>query len=276
MKLTEILKDIIREELIDGGGLYFYHATSVNSIKSIKQNGLRKATNTMEGNGLYGFIEYERALRYGGKQGRHSVFAKFKINQFDVKSLLYLDLDLAKKVFGEQEYHLKNQLERYFTHSGGIEYLVTEYNKILRNPISVEEYIQKLDELEKKDRRYISREILFDILDNENDNLNVVYEGEYGLQVRINDLGLIQGMVNYYVSDMLTGEVTKHDITIVDDIPEGSEYDLLRTFFNENPRLTRMKIQEIVSLIKDHLFDVRDNKEEVDKYTKILELIKKI
>jgi len=275
MKLTEILKDIIKEELGSGGGLYFYHATSINSIKSIKQNGLRKATNASEGKGLYGFIDYERALKYGGKDGRYSVFAKFKINMFDYKHLLYFDLDLAKKVFGEEAYHLRNQLESYFSYQGGIKYLVDEYKKNYNIPMSVEQYIEMLNELEKTSRRNMSGEMLIN-LEFENDNINAVYEGPYGLQIRINDLSLIEGMVNYYKTDMLTGETTKYDINIFDDIPEDEEYDLLRTFFNENPRLTRMKIQEIVSLIKDHLFDVRDNKEEVDKYTKILELIKKI
>jgi hypothetical protein len=276
MKLTEILRDIIKEELVSGRGLYFYHATSINSIKSIKQNGLRKATNTMEGQGLYGFIDYERALKYGGKQGRSSVFAKFLIDDYSIKELLCLDLELAKKIFGEQEYHLKNQFERYFKNKGGIKYLVNEYNKILKNPISIEEYVEQLNELEKQNRRYISKEVLFDFLANENDNLDVVYEGEYGLQIRINNLNLIQGMVNYYVADMLTGETTKYDITIVDDIPEDKEYDLLRAFFNENPRLQRMKIDEIISLIKSHLFDVRNNLPESEKYNKILDLIKKV
>lgn len=277
MKLTEILKDIIKEELV-GRDLFFYHVTSKSAIQSIRKNGLRVADRTMEGSGVYGFIEADRAMGYARKDAKDNeiAIATFKIDNFYTKKLLYFDLDLAKQVFGEQEYHLKNQLERYFSNKGGIKYLVYKYNKDYGLSKSIESYIQELDELEKKDRRYISREMLFSILAEENNNINVVYEGEYGLQIRLNNLSYIDKMVSYKViTNWSKGETSDHVPSILDDIPETDEFEPLRKFIEDNPRYYDSEPSIIKNALRYILVDVRNNKE-YEYYSNLINLLDKI
>jgi len=279
MKLVEILKDIIKEELV-GDDLYFYHVTSKSAISSIIKNGLRTAERTMEGKGVYGFIDADRAMGYARKDAKDNeiAIATFRVNGSYAKRLLYFDLDLAKQVFGSENYHLKNQLERYFKTSdkGGIENLVDRYNYYYGANKSVESYIQELDELEKKDRRYISREMLFGILDNENNSLNVVYEGEYGMQIRLNSLHYIEKMVSYKVITNWYGkETSTHYPSILDDIPETEEFEPLRSFFNDNPKYLDEKPEKTINKLKDLQLSVRNNKD-YDYYDQLINLLNKI
>ncbi len=279
MKLTEILRDIIKEELV-GDDLYFYHVTSKSAISSIIKNGLRPAERTMEGKGVYGFIDADRAMGYARKDAKDNeiAIATFRINGFYTKRLLYFDLDLAKQVFGSENYHLKNQLERYFKTSdkGGIENLVDRYNYYYGANKSVESYIQELDELEKKDRRYISREMLFGILDNENNSLNVVYEGEYGMQIRLNSLHYIDKMISYKViTNWYAKETSTHYPSILDDIPETEEFEPLRNFFNDNPTYLDQKPEYTIKKLKDLQFAVRSNKD-YEYYDQLINLLDKV
>jgi len=277
MKLTEILREIIKEELL-GGDLYFYHVTTKSAIDSIRKNGLRVADRTMEGNGVYGFVDYDNSKQYAYKdiKTNETVIATFKINYYHTKELLYLDLDLAKKVLGEQNYHLKDQLENYFKSFGGLNYLHNWYNKNIKKPIGFTEYIAFLDNLESKNTREITTFILFNMIPSVfNDKINAVYQGEYGLQIRINTLRYIDSMIKYIVLTDRKGGTSEHFPSLLDDIPETEEFEPLRNFFDENRRFLNSKPEKIVNTLQDLQRNVK-NIREYNYYDQIINLLNKL
>lgn len=235
MKLFEIYTRLIQEtllpeEFVGDGELYGYHVTSINNLDSIKNQGLKIGLRSMQGKGLYAFYDYGHALRYARKgEIKDPIIIKFYVT--NPNRFLYLNMGIAKEVLGD-DYPLMNQIENYFY--GGFDAF---YEEVLKaNPsMSVDELKSKLEVIEKNNTENNQRTFVFSLIPaNLNDRLNIVWDGNYGLEFRINNTNYVK-VVGYDVIDQ--GETKSHKISFLDKIPSDSKFDILRNFLNQNPNL---------------------------------------
>lgn len=232
--MKDIIKKLLREGLFTeefvGGELYGYHVTSITNLDNIKSQGLKIGARSMQGKGLYAFYDYGHALRYARKgEIQDPIIIKFYVT--NPNRFLYLNMDIAKQVLGD-DYPLMNQIENYFY--GGFDAFYSEVLKA--NPsMSVDELKAKLDVIEKNNTENNQRTFVFSLIPAYlNDRLNIVWNGNYGLEFRINNTNYVK-VVGYDVIDQ--GETKSHQISFFDKIPSDSKFDILRDFLNQNPNL---------------------------------------
>lgn len=229
-----IIKKLLREGLFTeefvGGELYGYHVTSITNLDNIKSQGLKIGVRSMQGKGLYAFYDYGHALRYARKgEIQDPIIIKFYIT--NPNRFLYLNMDIAKQVLGDN-YPLMKQIENYFY--GGFDAF---YGEVLKaNPsMSVDELKNKLDVIERNNTEGNQRTFVFSLIPYYlNDRLNIVWNGNYGLEFRINNTNYVK-VVGYDVVDQ--DSVKSHKISFFDKIPSDSKFDILRDFLNQNPNL---------------------------------------
>jgi hypothetical protein len=264
--IKKLLRESLMVEEYDDSSLYGYHVTSKDNIVSIRKNGLNIGHRAMQGRGLYGFYSYDHAVRYAGKgEVKDPVIVKFYVkapNRF-----LYLNMEIAKEVLGD-EYHLMTQIENYFY--GGFDEFYGEVLKV-KPGISREEVISKIEEIELNNTEMKQRTFLFSLIPKIfSDKLNIVWNGNYGLEFRINNTGLIK-VVGYDVPNFYKKGVETYEFDIIDDIPTDSRYDILRDFFRDNPSIKTF--DRAYGIIED-IIDRSRNNRDYDHGTNLLRLLK--
>ena len=267
--MKSYIKKILRENLLYeeffGGTLYGYHVTSLKNWEGIKSNGLKIGTREMQGKGLYGFYDYEHAVRYGTKgEITNPIIIKFGVT--NPSRFLILNMDIAKEVFGLEDYHLYNQIEQYFY--GGFDAFFKEVKEA--NPtMTIEKLKETLDLIEHDNTEMKQRTFVFSLIPaNLNNKLNIIWDGNYGLEYRINRLDLIK--VVGYKSLVDNSEET---VSVFDNIPNTEEFEPLITLLKNNPNLdTLVKAYKVVD---DKYMSARNNRD-YNYYLNILELIGKL
>ena len=269
IKLTKIYKDLLKESLLgeeySNGILYGYHVTSLKNWESIKQSGLNIGHRQMQGKGLYAFYDYDQAIRYGMKgEVSEPIIVKFEITS--PERFLILNMDIAKAILGN-EYHLINQIENYFY--GGLEAFYNEYVKLANPNMTLEQLKEKLTEIEVKNDEMKQRTFVFHLIpSNLNDRLNIIWNGNYGLEFRINNLKYVK--VLGYKSIFNDSEET---IMILDKIPDTEEFKPLIDFIKQYPMYDT--IGKLRKVVNDAYMNVR-NIREWDYYEQLLNLINKL
>lgn len=267
--MKEYIKKLLRESLLDeeyiSNSLYGYHVTSNNNLDSIKQNGLSVGSRSMQGVGLYGFYSYDHALRYARKgEITNPIIVKFYVTS--PNRFLYLNMVIAKEVLGD-DYHLMTQIENYFY--GGFDEF---YGEVLKaNPgLSRESLIEKIQDIETNNTESNQRTLLFSLIPSTmNNKLNIVWDGNYGLEFRINNTRYIK-VVGYDIPNFHGKENVSHGISLIDSIPEDSKYDVLRDFLLQNIKLdTFDKAYGYV----DNLYMNSRNNREYEFYEKLSNLL---
>jgi hypothetical protein len=230
------IKKLLRESLLgeefDGDSLFGYHVTSMSNLDSIKQNGLSIGSRSMQGKGLYGFYDYDHAFRYARKgEVNDPIIIKFYITSVD--RFLYLNMDIAKSVLGN-DYHLETQVENYFY--GGFAAFFEEVKKA--NPSMTEDKLRGiLKNIEDNNSEGNQRTFVFSLIPADlNNKLNIVWDGNYGLEFRISNTRYVK-VVGYDVPSFHGEDKKEVKFSIFDSIPDDSKYDLLRGFFQANPKI---------------------------------------
>jgi hypothetical protein len=269
--MKKYIKQLLRENLLseefNNGILYGYHVTSLKNWKSIKQSGLNIGHRQMQGKGLYAFYDYNHAIRYGMKgEVSEPIIVKFEITT--PKRFLILNMDIAKEILGS-EYHLINQIENYFY--GGLDAFYNEYVKLANPSMTIEQLKVKLNDIEND--TYNSKDgqkhFVFDLIPRTlSDRLNIIWDGNYGLEFRINNLRYVK--VLSYKSLFNDSEET---ITILDKIPDNEEFKPLVDFIKQNSHYDTL--DRLRKLIDDARMNAR-NTHEWDYYEELLKLIDKI
>lgn len=267
--MKNLIKKMLHESLLseefNGGNLYGYHVTGMKNLESIKQNGLTVGQRAMQGHGLYAFYSYDHAFRYARKgEVGEPIIVKFYVTS--PNRFLYLNMDIAKEVLGS-DYGLMTQIENYFY--GGFDEFYSEVIKA--NPsISREEVIDKINQIQNDNTEMNQRILLFSLIPATlNDRLNIVWNGNYGLEFRINNPRYIK-VVGYDVPNFHGKEGTSHEISLLDNIPQDSKYDVLRDFLTDNPRLD--SFDKAYSAVDELYMNSRNNRD-FDYYEKLSDLL---
>jgi hypothetical protein len=230
------LLDLLLEEYANDGRLYGYHVTNISNIESIIKNGFRPGERSMQGKGFYAFYDEGHARRYNCKDvfSKERAIIKFEILNKDM--FIYLDMDIAKKVLGE-EYHLKYQIDRYYKSFGGLEYFLKNYRLVMGdNEITMEDLIEKLDYIENRNDELVSRGLWADMMPmTMSDKLNLVHRGAYGLEYRINWGFKNLELINYTITDCSGNtDIKSLEYNVLDDIPDTGKFKKLREFIIDN------------------------------------------
>jgi len=253
------IKKILREGLLgeefDGNSLYGYHVTSLKNLDAIKVSGLKVGTRAMQGKGLYAFYDYDHAYRYAGKgEINDPIIIKFYVTS--PHRFLYLNMDIAKAVLGPNNYHLVNQIENYFY--GGFGEFFDEIKRV--NPNMTEDKLRGIlqniedNNTEGKQRTFLFNLIPFDL----SDKLNIVWDGNYGLEFRINRVDYVK-IVSYDIPNFYGGKTETHGVSFIDTIPSDSKYDVLRDFLSTNPSLD--SFDKVYNVVNNSLLSARNNKD---------------
>ena len=253
------IKKLLREGLLgeeyNGEHLFGYHVTSMDNLELIKKSGLKVGTREMQGYGLYAFYDYDHALRYAGKgEVKDPIIIKFYVTS--PHRFLYLNMDIAKAVLGPNDYHLVNQIEDYFY--GGFSEFFEEVNKA--NPGMTEERLRDtLQKIEDDNTESNQRTLVFSLIPkNLNDKLNIVWDGYYGLEFRINRVDYIK-VVGYDIPNFHGEKTVSHEVSFVDSIPDDSKYDILKDFLSENPGFD--SFAKVYKYVDDAYMNARNNKD---------------
>ena len=263
--IKKLLHESLLSEEFSGGSLYGYHVTAMKNLDSIKQNGLSVGHRAMQGAGLYGFYSYDHAMRYARKgEITDPIIVKFYVTS--PHRFLYLNIDIAKEVLGD-DYHLMTQLENYFY--GGFDEFFAEVVKV--NPsITREQVIAKIQEIETDNTEMKQRTLLFSLIPSTlNDRLNIVWNGNYGLEFRINNPRYVK-VVGYDVPNFHGQGTESHGISFMDNIPSDSKYDILRDFLEQNPRLD--SFDRAYKHVDDMYMKARNNRD-FEYYQKLEDLL---
>jgi hypothetical protein len=266
------IKILLREALLNEeyaeGKLYGYHVTSMSNLESIKQNGLNVGQRSMQGKGLYGFYDYNHAFRYAGKgEINEPIIIKFYITS--PNRFLYLNMDIAKDVLGN-DYDLISQINNYFY--GGFDEFFNQVKAA--NPSMTEEKLKNIlqniqdDNTEDNQRKFVFSLIPADL----NNKLNVVWNGNYGLEFRIANTRYVK-VVGYDVPNFYGKDTETNKVSFIDKIPNTEEFEPLLKFLENNKELnTYDEIQDKVKSLMDNI----RNSREFYYYNSIIELLDKI
>jgi hypothetical protein len=220
-------KNLLKEEYdTSANTLFGYHITSESNIEGIKKTGLKIGGRRMQGSGLYAFYDYDHAMRYLMKgEVNNPVIVKFNITT--PSRLLYLNMDIAKQVLGD-EYHLVNQCENYFYN--GIDGLLEEVNKTGRT-LTRDELIAKLNKIEIDNSEGNQRDFCFSLIPSTlNDRLSIVWDGNYGLEYRINNLRIVNIIGITKINPSTGVEMNHYQVSQLDKIPDGDKFKPLKEF----------------------------------------------
>lgn len=263
-RIPEKTENVLNEEYSEGI-LYGYHVTSIKNWENIKQNGLKSGIRAMQGKGLYAFYDYEHAVRYAMKgEVANPILIKFIVT--NPSRFLILNMDIAKEVLGSNDYHLYNQIEQYFY--GGFNYFY-EQVKIANPNMTIEKLKEVINTIEVDNSEMKQRTFVFSLIPSDlNDKLNIIWNGNYGLEYRINRIDLIKIVGYKNISD--NSEVT---ISIFDKIPNTKEFESLINFLKDNLRID--SIGKAYKFADEAMMQSR-NIRDWEYYENILNLLKKI
>ena len=262
MSVISIIKEEVykfNEEYNQGDKqLYGYHVTSKENLESILSNGFKVGTRQMQGRGFYAFYDYNHAVRYLMKgEVQNPVMVKFVVTCKNC--LLYLNMDIAKQVLGEY-YHLKDQLEQQFKYRGGLEFLLKEVQTVYDKNMTMEDLIQKLNYIEENNDESNQRFFVFNMIStNTNDRLDLVWNGNYGLEYRVNYVKILYPIGYYDFTTTDRKYYTKPQKSIV---PNTEEYQDIRDMLRELNLLgTKDDLLELKYRLYDRLSQVRNNRD---------------
>jgi hypothetical protein len=266
MKLTRLFEEILNEEY-DNPNLYGYHVTSTSNLDNINKSGLKIGSGKMQGKGVYAFYDINHALRYGGKTptlGEHAI-VKFKI--IDPTRLLILNMDIAKQILGD-EYSLKKQVDnKYWGYNKGLEGFLELVRTVYKKDLTMDGLIQILDKIENDNSEMNQRTFWSSLIpSSESDQLNLLHDGYYGVEYRINNPALIYPIGYYLLGVGGVGEFQAFGKK--DEIPNDEKYGELRKFvskFNDDLSMARHKANSIMTTVR--------NNREFDYYSNIIDQI---
>jgi hypothetical protein len=264
--IKELLRETLMSEEYSNGLLIGYHVTSFENWEAIKNKGLNVGNRAMQGKGLYGFYDYNHAIRYANKgETNNPIIVKFEV--IKPERFLILNMEIAQEVLGPNDYHLMNQIENYFY--GGLETLYNDYVKLANPNMSIETLKEKIAKIETDNSEMSQRTFVFSLIPSSlNDKLNIIWDGNYGLEYRINRLDLIKVIGYKQLSD--NSEVS---IPILDKIPNNEEFSSLIEFIKAYPNLDT--IGKAYKFANDKYNSVRNIKE-WEFYEKIIDLLEKL
>jgi len=265
---------IIEEFIPETNELFGYHVTSPNNLENIEKNGLKVGQREMQGKGLYAFYDYEHAVRYatkGSEGGTAIVIFKIKYPT----GFIYLNMNIAKQVLGEK-YHLSDQVEHYFRYNGGMNYFLEQVKLAYDRNMTMDNLLKTFNEIETDNSESNQRKFVFNLIPFDlNNKLDIVWNGNYGLEYRINSLYLIDKPLGYIkYMDYGTKTITKFT----------SKIDALHNEINTNERYIDLRTLRIndVDELKPLLFrfeekqnSVKNNKEFND-YQNFIDLLKEL
>lgn len=264
MKLSNLYKDILKEEYEDGK-LYGYHVTSSNNLETINNNGFKVGHRSMQGKGVYSFYDLYDAIRYANKGEVSSpVIVKFKIT--NPHSLMIIKTDIAKEVFGS-DYHIVDQISRkYWNGERGVEGFLLGAQKVYKQDYTMEALIAELNEIETNNTESNQR-IFWSYMmpKTESDRLNLLHNGNYGIEYRINYTNLMYPM-GYYSLNSERNFSDYNEFEKDNEIPPGEEYDDLRRA-KGNLDLHTLKVK-----LEAQQYKVRNNRD-YDLLTKLISQI---
>ena len=269
--MKNLIKQLLRENIFNeeydasADMLFGYHITSESNVEDIKKTGLRIGTRNMQGGGLYAFYDYKHAMRYLMKREvNNPVIVKFNIT--NPNRLLYLNMDIAKQVLGD-EYHLVDQCENYFYK--GINGLLEEVNKTGLD-FTRDKLISVLNNIENDNTESNQRKFCFNLIPSTlNDRLSIVWNGNYGLEYRINNLNIVN-VIGITKIDTLTGkEVNHHQISQLDKIPNTEEFKPLKQYMIDNNLDDISKTRHILNNMQ---INVRNNRE-FEYYSDLIDIL---
>lgn len=268
MKLSTLYNQVLVEEFI-GNDLYGHHVTTRANLESIRDDGFKIGHRSMQGKGIYAFYDLNHAIRYGRKgEIPDPIIIKFKITS--PRTLIYLNMDIAKKVLGS-EYSLKDQINRKIWDTGeGLEGFIKGVRLAYKRDITMDELIEKLDYIETHNDEMTQRNFWAMMIPSTwNDKLNIILDGYYGIEFRINHPKLMY-VVGYY--DLSSDDINELIPIEKDLIPSDSEYDELRKLSQETGydlvKLQRYLEQLQYKTRNNHDYDYFDDL--IDKIDKIL------
>jgi hypothetical protein len=265
MKLYDIYKSVLTEEFV-GNELYGYHATSRKNIDSIADNGFKTGDRQMQGKGIYSFYNLDEAIRYAIKGEINDVIIiKYKITK--PRSLIYLNMDIAKQYLGSN-YSLKSQVdEKYWDYEKGLDAFIKGVRMAYKRDITLDGVIDKLNQIENNNSESNQRTFWAHMIPSSwNNNLNILLDGNYGVEIRVNRPDLMY-VLGYYDGPNFN-ELKPLE---KDPIPNTPEYDELRKWRNE----TGKDIYSLKTHFDEKQAEVRNNRE-YDYYNDLINKIRKI
>jgi len=269
-----LIQKLLRESLIneeyDGNELYGYHVTSIDNVESINKNGFSIGHRSMQGKGVYSFYDINHAIRYASKgEINDPVIIKFKITA--PTTLLYLNMRVAKEVLGS-DYHLKTQIDRKYwgKYEKGLLGFLEGVRQAYKRDITMEQLIVKLDEIETNNSEMNQRTFWSSMIPADwNNNLNILLDGNYGIEFRINNPRIMY-VVGYHVVNPngKLGELLPFE---KDEIPSGSEFDELRKWKTD----TGYDLPTLEKMFDNKQMESRRN-DEYDYYDGLIKQIEKL
>jgi hypothetical protein len=263
--IKQLLRENLLSEEFNNGILYGHHVTSINNWEDIKTNGLVVGSRAMQGKGLYAFYDYDHAVRYAMKgEVTNPIIIKFEIT--NPRRFIILNMDIAKEIFGAEEYHLENQIEQYFY--GGFDTFYEEVSKANPN-MSIDDLKKVLIEIETNNTEMKQKTFVFELIPSTlNDELNIIWNGNYGLEYRINRINLIKVLGYQNLKDK-----SEVNISIFDKIPDTEEFKPLIELINQGGRY------DTLDKLRDYIYNISmstRNSREYDYCEELLKLIDKI
>lgn len=194
----DIIK-IIKEEY-DGIKLNSYHVTSKDNLESIIKNGLRIGDRKMQGKGLYSFYDIKHAMRYAMKDNPNNVVIikfSFPISGIDI----ILNKEIAEKVYGNNSSLIKQIKRINWDGIKGMEGFIKGIREVYKKNITEEELINILEDIYNDNSEINQRKFWGEMIPYTwNDKLNIILDGYYGIECRINSVHLIE-LESYYTYD---------------------------------------------------------------------------
>lgn len=267
----------ISEELGSDNNLYGYHVTSRTKLDSIK-NGFNAGHRQMQGKGFYAFYDYSHAQRYAMKgEVSDPVLVKFLIDC--KRCLLYLNIDIAKAVLG-QGYHLTQQVDDYFKYYGdttsGLDFILKQANMVYRRNFTMDDLIEKLDYIENNNSEGNQRTFVFEMISSEvNNTLNICWNGNYGLEYRINRTSLAIPLGYMELNDANS----YYPFNSEGLVPDSPEFKPLADYIKSRGINSQIISKQDLYKIKYHANEMQNNvrnNRDFDYYQNIIDLVDKI
>lgn len=205
--------NIVKEEY-DNMILTLYHVTSKDNLESIIDNGFRIGTRKMQGKGFYSFYDYRNSIRYAMKDNPYNttiVKFTYPISNIDI----ILNMEIAEKVYGSGNYSLIDQINRQnWDGIKGIEGFIKGVRSAYKRNITEDELIVILKEIEDDNSEMSQRKFWGELIPYEwNNNLNIILDGYYGIECRINKISNTK-VIGYYDYDQKEFEFKYNSINI--------------------------------------------------------------
>jgi len=178
---------------------------------------------------------------------------------------------VAKEVLGS-DYHLKTQIDwKYWgKYEKGLLGFLEGVRQAYKRDITMEQLIVKLDEIETNNSEMNQRTFWSSMIPADwNNNLNILLDGNYGIEFRINNPRIMY-VVGYHVVNPngKLGELLPFE---KDEIPSGSEFDELRKWKTD----TGYDLPTLEKMFDNKQMESRRN-DEYDYYDGLIKQIEKL